>query len=208
MGVKRRVFMRLTHDTYLDDRQNNVKWGIVQRVIDAGYEPNIFFPAVPSRFAATVHREVPWTADKVRETVGGAVGAVMIGYPRWKYGHDAHDSEVTHYEAGVAHSTGIPMLMVLERGIRWRGAFDQSSTQICEVPTDADESWLASSYFEQCFSPWRRTRRTLRRIPRLLKSVTGYSEESEASFRGEGSEGPRLAGARAGHDSRTDHEGG
>jgi hypothetical protein len=25
--------MSLTHDTYLDDRQNNVKWGIVQRVM-------------------------------------------------------------------------------------------------------------------------------------------------------------------------------
>ena len=134
MSVKRRVFMSLTHDTYLDDRQNNVKWGIVQRVIDAGYEPHLFFPAVPSRFAATVHREVPWTADKVREAVGGAVGAVMLGFPRWKYGDDAHASEFTHYEAGVAHTTGIPMLMVLEQGIRWRGAFDQSSAQICEVP--------------------------------------------------------------------------
>ena len=79
MGIKRRVFMSLTHDTYLNDRQNAVKWGIVQRVIDAGYEPHLFFPAVPSGFEATVHREVPWTADKVKETVGGAVGAVMIG---------------------------------------------------------------------------------------------------------------------------------
>ncbi len=42
------------------------------------------------------------------------------------------------------------MLMVLENGIRWRGAFDQSA-QICEVPRDANKSWLASSYFEQCF---------------------------------------------------------
>jgi hypothetical protein len=74
-------------------------------VIDAGYEPHMFFPAVPSRFAATVLREVPWTADKVKETVGGAVGAFMIGYPRWKYGDDAHASEFTHYEAGAAHTT-------------------------------------------------------------------------------------------------------
>ena len=79
MTVKRRVFMSLTYDMYLNERQNEVKWGIVQRVIDAGYEPHMFFPAVPPRFAATVHREVPWTADKVREAVGGAVGAVMIG---------------------------------------------------------------------------------------------------------------------------------
>jgi hypothetical protein len=175
MTVKRRVFMSVTHDTYLDDRQNSVKWGIVRRVIDAGYEPHLFFPAVPSGFEATVHREVPWTADKVKETVGGAVGAVMIGYPRWKYGDDAHASEFTHYEAGVAHTTGIPMLMVLERGIRWRGAFDQSSAQICEVPTDADESWLSSSYFEQCFSPWSRD------LDARFDLFLGYSSQSQGT---------------------------
>lgn len=155
MSVKRRVFISVTHDSYLDDRQNSVKWGIVQRVIDAGYEPHMFFTAVPPAFAATVHREIPWTADKVKETIRGAIGAVMVGYPRWKYGDDAHASEFTHYEAGVAHSMGLPMFTVLEQGIRWRGAFDQSSAQICEVPRDADPSWLSSSYFEQCFSPWR-----------------------------------------------------
>jgi hypothetical protein len=130
----------VTHDSYLDDRQNSVKWGIVQRVIDAGYEPHMFFTAVPPAFAATVNREIPWTADKVKETIRGAIGAVMVGDPRWKYGDDAHASEFTHYEAGVAHSMGLPMFTVLEQGIRWRGAFDQSSAQICEVPRDADPS--------------------------------------------------------------------
>ena len=44
---------------------------------------------------------------------------------------------------------------MLERGIRWRGGFDPSFAQICEVPPGADESWLKSSYFEQFFSKWR-----------------------------------------------------
>lgn len=175
MGMKRRVFMSLTHDSHLDDRQNKVKWGIVQRVIDAGYEPHLFFPAVPAGFEATVHRVVPWTADKVKETIGGAIGAVMIGYPRWKYGDDAHASEFTHYEAGVAHTKGLPMFMVLERGIQWRGAFDQSSSQICEVPQDADESWLSSSYFEQCFSPWRRA------LDARYDLFLGYSSDSQGT---------------------------
>jgi len=175
MGVKRRVFMSLTHDSYLDERQNKTKWGIVQLVIDAGCEPHIFFPAVPPAFAATVHREVPWTADRVRDTIRGAIGAVTIGYPRWKYGVDAHASEFTHYEAGVAHSMGLPMLMVLEQGIRWRGAFDQSSAEICEVPRDADESWLSSSYFEQSFSPCRRALRE--RFDLFL----GYSSQAKGT---------------------------
>jgi hypothetical protein len=175
VSIRRRVFVSLTHDKYLDDRQNAVKWGMVQRVIDAGYEPLLFFPAVPDRFAATVHREIPWTADKVKEVASGAVGAAMIGYPRWKYGEDVHTSEFTHYEAGVAHTLGIPMFMVLEQGIRWRGAFDQSSSEICGVPLDADESWLKSSYFEQCFARW------VRALDARFDIFLGYSSGSEGT---------------------------
>jgi hypothetical protein len=70
---------------------------------------------------------------------------------------------------------GLPMLMVLERGIQWRGAFDQSSAQICEVPLDADEPWLTSSYFEQCFNPWRRD------LDARFDLFLGYSSESKGT---------------------------
>jgi len=153
--VKRRVFISATYDTYLDEQQNSVKWGIIQRVIDAGYEPHIFFPVVPDRFAATARREMPWTTDKLLEILRGACGAVMIGYPRWSHGDHPHASEFTHYEGGVAYTMGIPVLNVLEQGILWRGGFDPTSAQICEVPRGAEESWLKNSYFDQFFSKWR-----------------------------------------------------
>jgi hypothetical protein len=153
--LKRRVFISATYDTYLDDKQNSVKWGIVQRVIDAGYEPHIFFSVVPDRFATTARREVPWTTEKVMETIRGACGAVLIGYPRWNYGEHAQASEFTHYEAGVVYAIGIPVLHVLEQGILWRGGFDPSSAQICEVPRGADDSWLKSTNLDQFFSKWR-----------------------------------------------------
>ncbi len=170
--VKRRVFVSLTHDKHLDKRQSSVKWGIVQRVIDAGYEPHMFFPTVPERFAATVHSEVPWTGEKVRETVCGAVGAVMIGYPRWIGGEVKHASEYTHYEAGVARTIGIPVLHVLEKGIPQRGGFDKSLAQICEVPSDADESWLRGQYFEQSFRTW------CTRLKERSDVFLGYSSKS------------------------------
>jgi hypothetical protein len=153
--VKRRVFVSATYDTYLDEQQNSVKWGIIQRVIDAGYEPHIFFPVVPDRLAATARREMPWTPEKILEILRGACGAVMIGYPRWSAGDHPHPSEYTHYEAGVAYAMGIPVLNVLERGILWRGGFDPSAAQICEVPRGVEESWLKNSYFDQLFSAWR-----------------------------------------------------
>ena len=181
------MFISLTHDRYLDDRQNNVKWGIVQRVIDAGYEPHLFFPAVPPRFAATVHREVPWTADRVKETVGGAIGAVMIGYPRWKYGDDAHASEFTHYEAGVAHTTGIPMFMVLERGIRWRGAFDQSSAQICEVPQDADRVMAGEFILRTVLQPLARANSTrASTYSSATQAAQGTAKNLKRVFEGKG----------------------
>jgi hypothetical protein len=153
-NVKRRVFVSSTYDEHLDKWQNNVKWGIIQRVIDAGYEPHMFFPLVPERFATTAHREVPWSAEKVLGILRGACGALMIGYPRWK-GEPAHASEFTHYEAGVAYTIGIPVLHVLEQGILRRGGFDPSIAQICEVPRGAEESWLKSPYFDQFFNKWR-----------------------------------------------------
>ena len=67
------------------------------------------------------------------------------------------------------------MFMVLEHGIPWRGTFDQSSAQICEVPSDAGESWLTSSYFEQCFSPWRRD------LDARFDLFLGYSSQSKGT---------------------------
>ena len=155
MGVTRRVFLSMTYDDHLNERQNSVKWGIVRKIVDAGYEPHVFFPAVPAEFNAKVRRTIPWTPEAVNAAVAGANGAVMIGYPRWRYDDQTHASEFTHYEAGVAETIGLPMLMLPEEGVPWRGAFSSYANQICQIPADADTAWLDGEYFNQCFDHWR-----------------------------------------------------
>jgi predicted nucleotide-binding protein len=43
------------------------------------------------------------------------------------------------------------------------------------VPLDADQSWLAGSYFEQCFSPWRRA------VDARFDLFLGYSSQSDGT---------------------------
>ncbi len=173
MAVNRRVFTSLTYDPHLNEAQNRIKWGIVQRVIDEGYIPHIFFPTVPSNFSATVHREMPWGAERVEEAIRGSVGVLMIGFPRWRVSDGSLASEYTHYEAGVARTIGRPMLMVQETGSPLRGAYDPSSSAICVVPEDADESWLQSAAFEQSIAVWLSNIRARRDV------FLGYSSKAE-----------------------------
>jgi hypothetical protein len=173
MTVNRRVFTSITYDSHLSDSQNRIKWGIVQRVIDEGYTPHLFFPTVPSRFAGTVHREMPWSADRVAEAIRGAVGALMLGFPRWRVGDGSLASEYTHYEAGVSRTIGLPMLMVQEKGAPLRGAYDPGSSGICVVPADADETWLATSAFEQSISMW------LAEVRARFDVFLGYSSQAQ-----------------------------
>jgi hypothetical protein len=173
MAVSRRVFTSLTHDSHLNDSQNRIKWGIVQRVIDEGYTPHIFFPAVPSDFSATVHREMPWSAERVEEAIRGSVGALMIGFPRWHVGEGSLASEYTHYEAGVARTIGRPMLMIQETGAPLRGAYDPGSSGVCVVPSEAEETWLESAAFRQSIEMW------LARIRERHDVFLGYSSQAE-----------------------------
>ena len=175
MNVLRRVFVSLTYDSHLTESQNKVKWGIVKRVMDEGYTPHLFFPSVPPEFAAQVQREMPWSAERVEEAIQGSVGAVLIGYPRWRTEGQALASEYTHYEAGVARTVGVPMFMVLEQGTTLRGAYDPSSHQICDVPAGADASWLSGPHFEQSIGPW------LDAVRRRFDVFLAYSSKAQGT---------------------------
>jgi hypothetical protein len=175
MSIRRRVFVSLTFDSNLTDAQNGMKWGIVQKIVDHGYTPHIFFPTVPTTLVQDIQREMPWGAARVEEAIRGSVGAVMIGYPRWNFADAALASEYTHYEAGVAQTVGVPMFMVAERGMTPRGAFDLGSHQVCEVPRDAELSWLDAPQFQQAFDPW------LEEVGARFDVFLGYSSRAHGT---------------------------
>ena len=148
----------MTFDDFLTPEQNAVKYGIIDKIIDAGLKPHFFFSYLPDdRYADSVIAQSPWSTEAVEKAIKGSVGAVMIGFPRWKIIGEyekALPSDYTHYEAGIAYTLGLPMFMVLEEGTEWRGAFDERAHNICTILLGADEKALEKPSFSQPFKKW------------------------------------------------------
>jgi len=173
--MERRVFVSMTFDDYLSDRQNDVKWAIVDRIIGAGFMPHFFFPYIPVKYQGKVIAQSPWSTDAVDQVIRNCVGAVMIGFPRWTVSEKPSEklaSDYTHYEAGIVHTLGLPMFMVLEEGIPWRGAFDGHAHNICTILLNADAASLDKPSFSQPFVQW------VAKVKARKDIFLGYSSEA------------------------------
>jgi hypothetical protein len=176
--MERRVFVSMTFDDYLTPTQNDVKWAIVDRIIGAGFMPHFFFPYIPAKYQDKVIAQSPWSTDSVDRVIRKCVGAVMIGFPRWTVSEERGEklaSDYTHYEAGIVHTLGLPMFMVLEEGIPWRGAFDGHAHNICTIPRDADAASLDKPSFSQPFANW------VAGVKIRKDIFLGYSSEAEGT---------------------------
>jgi hypothetical protein len=173
--MERRVFVSMTFDDYLTPTQNDVKWTIVDRIIGAGFLPHFFFPYIPEKYEGKVIAQSPWSTDAVDRVIRNCVGAVMIGFPRWTVSEERGEklaSDYTHYEAGIVHTLGLPMFMVLEEGIPWRGAFDGHTHNICTILRSADAASLDKPSFSQPFASW------VTRVKSRKDIFLGYSGEA------------------------------
>src|SRR5262245_37933163 len=155
--MERKIYVSMTFDDHLTQQQNDVKWAIIDRIIDAGLIPHFFFSYVPEKYVGKVIAESPWSADAVERVIRSCVGAALIGFPRWAVsagGREKLASEYTHYEAGIARTLGLPMFMVLEHGVTWRGAFDGNAHNVCTIALNAEASSLSKPSFSQPFANW------------------------------------------------------
>jgi predicted nucleotide-binding protein len=176
--MERRVFVSMTFDDYLTPAQNDVKWAIVNRIIGAGFVPHFFFPYIPEKYQGKVIAQSPWSTDAVDRVIRNCVGAVMIGFPRWTISEERGEklaSDYTHYEAGIVHTLGLPMFMVLEEGIPWRGAFDGHTHNICTILRNADATSLDKPSFSQPFTNW------VSKVKLRKDIFLGYSSEAEGT---------------------------
>jgi hypothetical protein len=168
----------MTFDDYLTPTQNDVKWAIVDRIIGAGFMPHFFFPYIPAKYEGKVIAQSPWSTDDVDRVIRNCVGAVMIGFPRWTISEERGEklaSDYTHYEAGIVHTLGLPMFMVLEEGIPWRGAFDGNTHNICTILRNTDAASLDKPSFSQPFANW------VTRVKGRKDIFLGYSSEAEGT---------------------------
>ena len=149
--VTRRIFVSATSNKGLDERRKALKAGLIKLLINAGYEPQEFFESgLGLRYA--------WNFENVNRIVKQCIGAVVIGFPRWRSGSGGEASfvgEYNHYEGAVAMAYDLPILIVAEQGVADRGiVWTGGGKNIVYAPKNADITWLDGSDFQNRYKVW------------------------------------------------------
>jgi len=155
--IKHRIYVSMPADAWLDDRQNDLKWGIVEKIEKLGYEAQIFGGPTGGKGLAAGKA---WNLEEVDKVMRRCVGAAIIGLPKWKFsiGDQAFSlpTEYCHYEGAVAQTRGLPILAVAERGIEPRVLFNwHVGLEIIQVPSAATRAWLEQVQFLGPFENWK-----------------------------------------------------
>jgi predicted nucleotide-binding protein with TIR-like domain len=179
MPPTRRVYVSMPADDWLDERQNGLKWALVDRVRAMGFQPEIFLdPKGRPGFASGRG----WTFPEVDAVARRCIGALFIGLPRWivptRDGPVPFGTELSQYEAGVLFTLGLPILVLMQKDLARRGVFDPGlGSFMATFPPDADRAWLASAPFKAALKTWKR------RLDDRRDVFLGYSGKSVATAR-------------------------
>lgn len=154
--VVRRVYVSMPADQRLTERQNAVKWAIVDLIRNLTYETQIF---TGPHGGVGLAAGKGWSPERVETVMRRCVGAAILGFPKWfaKLG-DGRDAtlptEYCQYEGAVAFTHGLPTLAVIDRANRRTGIFVEGGLELILVPEDADPAWLNTPEFLGPFSNW------------------------------------------------------
>jgi hypothetical protein len=134
-----------------------LKWGIVKKIEEMGYSTEIFFD---SRGLPTLAGGVAWSASKADEVARRCMGAAILGFSRWTFADGGQEvtlpTEFNHYECALAHTLGLPLLMMVQQGVMRRCVFDNSyGPFMAEFPPVANSSWLTTPDAVAAFSFWK-----------------------------------------------------
>lgn len=157
MQITRRIYVSLPADPWLTPNINELKWGIVEEIEKLGYTPEIFTNPRGKPGLASPKAWNPRDADEIARR---CVGAAILGMPRWNFqdveGHTALlPTEFNHYEGALAHTLGLPTLVLVQKNVRRRVVFDWSfGGYVGEFSPDAQLSWLHSDEFRVPFRYW------------------------------------------------------
>jgi hypothetical protein len=149
---KRRVFVSASSNKNLDDRRKALKAAILQKLQGAGFEPQEFWES-------GLAESMGWSFENVDRVVKRCVGAMVLGFPRWKLSGPASPGrlvgEYNHYEGAVAMSHNLPVLLLAETGVENRGVvWTGGGKPITFIPEDADAKWVDDAEFQKGFRAW------------------------------------------------------
>jgi hypothetical protein len=174
----RRIYISLPADPWLPPNLNELKWGIVEEIEKLGYNPEIFTNPKGKPGLASAKAWNPRLADEIARR---CIGAAILGMPRWRFqdveGKSALlPTEFNHYEGALAHTLGLPTLVLVQKDVRRRVVFDMSfSGYVGEFDPDVDLGWLHTDEFRVPFGYWKALLDERRDI------FLGYCSSSEAT---------------------------
>jgi hypothetical protein len=154
--IKRRVFVSLPADAHLPKNLNDLKWGIVDRIKDEGYVPEIFTNPKGMKGLASSRSWHPRDADEIARR---CVGAAILGIARWRFKDDDGDvllpTEFNHYEGALTRTLGLPTLVLAQWDIRRRVVFDLNFAGfVGGFDGNANLAWLKTEHFKVPFGYW------------------------------------------------------
>jgi len=158
LSLTRRIYVSLPADPWLPPNVNELKWGIVEEIEKLGYTPEIFTNPRGKPGLASAKAWNPRLADEIARR---CVGAAILGMPRWRF-QDVEGktallpTEFNHYEGALAHTLGLPTLVLVQKDVRRRVVFDMRfSGFVGEFGPDPNLGWLHSEEFRVPFGYWK-----------------------------------------------------
>jgi Predicted nucleotide-binding protein containing TIR-like domain len=154
----RRIYVSLPADPWLPPNLNELKWGIVEEIEKLGYNPEIFTNPKGKPGLASAKAWNPRLADEIARR---CIGAAILGMPRWRFqdveGKSALlPTEFNHYEGALAHTLGLPTLVLVQKDVRRRVVFDMNfSGYVGEFDPDVNLGWLHTDEFRVPFGYWK-----------------------------------------------------
>lgn len=178
MPITRRVYVSLPADPWLPENLNRLKWGIVDEIEKLGYTPEIFTNPKGKPGLASAKAWNPRDADEIARR---CAAAAILGMPRWTFQDGGArpvllPTEFNHYEGALAHTLGLPTLVLVQRNVLRRVVFDMSfSGYVGEFDANADVAWLHTDDFRVPFNYWKALLDERRDV------FLGYSSKSETT---------------------------
>jgi hypothetical protein len=153
--MQKRIFVSASSNKRLDDRRRLLKVAILDRIRQAGYEPQEFWES-------GIPENLSWSFENVDRVMRKCVGAVVFGFPRWTVKEDWLETklvgEYNHYEGAVALTYGLPILLLAEQGVEDRGVVWTGGGRTITYLTQWDDasSLRENEEFNKRFNAWMR----------------------------------------------------
>lgn len=180
--MKKRIFVSLPADQWLSKQENQTKWAVVAAVEALGYASEIF---LDPRGKTSVTASQAWSAAACDSIMRRCEGCVLLGFPRWRFaaaaGTAVLPTEFNHYEGAVAHTLGLPLLVLVQDGVFRRVVFDTNYKGfVGNIPAKPTPVWLRTNGFKVPFNYWKES---LKRRRDIFLGYCGSSDSTAAKIK-------------------------